>query len=84
MAESHQPPLISALPPSRAQQCAALVAALCLLALFFGVLPFAHVQLAKIEAFIPIVASVMFLTDSILLTRLERFARNNLRACHHQ
>jgi signal transduction histidine kinase len=35
------------------------------LSAFFGVLPFAHVQLAKIEAFIPIVASVMFLTDSI-------------------
>jgi signal transduction histidine kinase len=32
---------------------------------FFGVLPFAHLPVGRIDAFLPIVATIMFLTDSI-------------------
>ena len=65
MSESQQPALISALPPSRAQKRAALFAALVLVALFLVVLPFARVRLDQLNVFIPIAATIMFITDSI-------------------
>jgi len=60
-----QPILLSTLPPSRGQERVALVAALLLLAVFLVTVPFAHVQLGRIDGFIPIVATVMFLNDTI-------------------
>ena len=62
MPDSQQPLLISAPPPSRAQTQAALIVASLLLALS---LPFGRVHLGQLNAFLPIVATVMFLTDSI-------------------
>ena len=60
-----QPILLSTLPPSRGQEQLALVAASLLLAVFLVTLPFAHIQLGRIDVFIPIVATVMFLNDTI-------------------
>ena len=70
MSESPQPFLISALPPNRAQKRAAFSVGLLLLALFLAVLPFAHVRLGQLEVFLPIAATIMFLTDSITATLL--------------
>jgi hypothetical protein len=64
------PSLISSLPPSRAHKRAALVAALLLLALFLFAALFSRVRLTQIDVFIPIVATVMLLTDSITATLL--------------
>jgi signal transduction histidine kinase len=64
------PSLISSLPPSRAHKRAALIAALLLLVLFFFAALFSRVQLTQIDVFIPIVATVMLLTDSITATLL--------------
>jgi signal transduction histidine kinase len=60
-----QPFLISTLPPSVAQERAALALAIFLLALFLAALPFANVRLAKLDAFVPIIATLMLLSDSI-------------------
>ncbi|SDR14645.1 Histidine kinase-, DNA gyrase B-, and HSP90-like ATPase [Rhizobiales bacterium GAS113] len=70
MPEGKLPSLISTLPPSRTQERAALAVALLLLALFFGVLPFAHVRLAQLDVFLPIAATIMFLNDSITASLL--------------
>jgi signal transduction histidine kinase len=61
----HQPALISALPPTPAQKQAACAVAVFLLVAFLLALPFAHVSLPKVDAFVPIVASVMFLSDAM-------------------
>jgi len=60
-----QPMLLSTLPPSRGQERLALIAGLLLLIAFLLAVPFAHVQLAPIVAFIPVVAAVMFVNDTI-------------------
>ena len=65
-----QPLLIATLPPTRAQRWTAVVVSVLLFAVFLLVLRFAHVQLAKVDAFIPVVAAVMFLNDSIAATLL--------------
>ena len=70
MAPDSQPLLISALPPSRAHKRAALAVSLFLLAAFFAVLPVAAVKVRQIDVFIPIVATVMFLNDSITASLL--------------
>jgi signal transduction histidine kinase len=70
MPESHQPSLISALPPSRAQKQMAFAAMVLLFALFLGVVPFGQVQLRQLDVFPPIVATTMFLCDSITATLL--------------
>jgi hypothetical protein len=70
MPESKQALLISALPPSRTQERTALVVGLLLLALFLAVLPFAHVRLGQLNIFLPMVATVMFLNDTITATLL--------------
>jgi signal transduction histidine kinase len=65
MGEDQHPSLISALAPDRRQERAALAVALLLFVLFLVTLPFTRVPLPKIDAFIPIVATLMFLSDSI-------------------
>ena len=60
-----QPMLLSTLPPSRGQERLALIAGLLLLAVFLLAVPFAHVQIGPIVAFIPVVATVMFVNDTI-------------------
>jgi hypothetical protein len=65
-----QTPLISSAPPSRVQKRAAFVTAMLLLVVFFSVLPFAHVRLERLDVFLPIVATILFLTDLISATLL--------------
>jgi signal transduction histidine kinase len=65
-----QTPLISSMPPSRVQKRAAFVTAILLLVVFFSVLPFATVRLGRLDAFVPIAATVLFLTDLISATLL--------------
>lgn len=60
-----QPLLLSTLPPTRGQKRLALATAAILLAVFLVVLPFAHVQLRRIDSFVPIIAMAMFLNDTI-------------------
>jgi signal transduction histidine kinase len=60
-----QIPLISILPPSRAQKRVALVAAMLLLGVFFSILPLAHIRLGRLDIFLPIVATIMFINDTI-------------------
>jgi signal transduction histidine kinase len=60
-----QPTLISALPPSREQWRLTAGVMLLLVVLFLLALWFARVPLAKIDPFIPIVATLMFVNDSI-------------------
>jgi signal transduction histidine kinase len=55
---------MSALPPGRAEEKAAVLAALVLFALFVAALPFAREPLPRADAFVPIVATVMLLTDA--------------------
>ena len=55
--------LISSAPPSRVQKRAALATAVLLLLVFFSVLPFAHVRLARLDVFIAVFATILFLTD---------------------
>ena len=68
---SDEPPLLlSTLPPNRAQERLALFVASLLLVVFLAILPFSHVQLAHIDSFVPIVATVMFLNDTITASLL--------------
>jgi len=60
-----QPMLLSTLPSSRGQERLALIAGLLLLVVFLLAVPLAHVQLGPIVAFIPVVATVMFVNDTI-------------------
>ena len=55
--------LISSAPPSRVQKRAALATTVLLLLVFFSVLPFAHVRLARLDVFIAVFATILFLTD---------------------
>jgi len=57
--------LVSALPPSRNQIRLALIIALALLAAFLVTIPFRHVQLPAVTAFIPVVAAFLFINDLI-------------------
>src|SRR5262245_30955501 len=70
MPESQIPSLIATLPPTREQTRAGLVISVLLFVLFLFALSLAPIQLARVDAFIPIVATVMFLTDSITATLL--------------
>src|SRR5262245_43820825 len=70
MPESQVPSLVATLPPTREQTWAAVVTLVLLFALFLFALWFAPIPLAKVDAFIPIVVTVMFLTDSITATLL--------------
>jgi signal transduction histidine kinase len=65
MSDGQQPLLISALPPTQAQKRTAFAAGLLLLAVFLGILPFVRIRLAPLDVFLPIVATIMFLNDSI-------------------
>jgi signal transduction histidine kinase len=65
-----QPMLLSAEPPSPGQKRFAFIVAALLLALFVITLPFAGTQLAPVQAFIPIVDTVLFLNDLITATLL--------------
>lgn len=60
-----QPTLLSTLPPSRGQERLALLAALLLFVAFLITVPFAHIELGRIDVFNPIVGTVMFLNDTI-------------------
>jgi signal transduction histidine kinase len=64
------PLLISDLPPSAVQKRAAMAAALTLAALFAVAVMHRQETLPKIDAFIPVVATAMFLTDAITATLL--------------
>jgi len=63
--QDSSPLLIATLPPSRAQQRAALTVAVALFAFFLAVLPVAHVRLPRIDAVIPVVSTIMALGDCI-------------------
>src|SRR2546429_9101403 len=65
-----QPLVISALRPTRFQEAAALVAALSLLVLCVCILPFSNVPLGRLDIFLPVVTTAMFLIDSITATLL--------------
>ena len=65
-----QTPLISSVPPSRTERRAAFVTAALLLVVFLSVLPFANVRLERLDVFLPIVATILFLTDLISATFL--------------
>jgi len=75
MPESQKSALVATLPPSREQSLAAIVILLLLFVLFFVALSFAPIQLSEVDVFIPIVATVMFLTDSITATLLFASSR---------
>ncbi|WP_254017586.1 MASE4 domain-containing protein [Mesorhizobium escarrei] len=62
--------LISSAPPSRVEKRAAFVTAMVLLVVFFSALPFAHVRLERLDVFLPIFATILFLTDLISATLL--------------
>jgi hypothetical protein len=62
--------LISCVPPSRAQKRAAFVTAILLLVVFISVLPLASVRLGRLDDFLPIVATIVFLNDLITATLL--------------
>jgi signal transduction histidine kinase len=68
-----QPILLSGLPPSDEQVRAALTVAVLLFVAFLITLPFGDVQLARVDAFIPIVDTVLFLGD--LITAALLFAQ---------
>jgi signal transduction histidine kinase len=57
--------LLSALPPTKEQNRLAVIIALVLLIAFFITLPFMRVQLPTVNAFIPIVDTILFLNDLI-------------------
>jgi signal transduction histidine kinase len=72
-AAEEQPLLLSALPPSRPQaRLAAAVAALLLVG-YGAAAPFADIHFAPIKAFIPVVDTLLFLTD--VLTAVLLFAQ---------
>src|SRR5262245_44450638 len=70
MPDSQIPSLVATLPPTREQTWAALVISVLLIVLFLLALWFAPVQLNRVDSFIPMVATVMLLTDSITATLL--------------
>jgi signal transduction histidine kinase len=63
MPEIQQPWLVSFLPPSLTQRRAALAVSTFLLVVFALIVPFAKVMLPRLDIFIPLVATVMFLND---------------------
>ena len=63
MPEIQQPWLVSFLPPSLTQRRAALAVSTFLLVVFAIIVPFAKVMLPRLDIFIPLVATVMFLND---------------------
>ena len=60
-----QPVLLSTLPPSRGQERLALIVAVLLLVAYIAAAPFMHIHLAPVDAFIPVVDTALFLTDTI-------------------
>jgi signal transduction histidine kinase len=60
-----QPVLLSTLPPSRGQERLALIVAALLLVAYIAAAPFMHIHLASVDAFIPVVDTTLFLTDTI-------------------
>jgi signal transduction histidine kinase len=57
--------LLFTLSATRGQKRLALFVTLLLLAIFLVILPFAHIDAGRLDAFVPIVATVMFLNDTI-------------------
>jgi signal transduction histidine kinase len=57
--------LLSALPPTQAQKRLALIIAVALLVAFFICLRFRHVELPQVNAFIPVVDTLLFFNDLI-------------------
>jgi len=60
-----QPLLLSALPPGRRQKRLALAVAVLLLVAYAVAAPFASIHLAPTDAFIPVLDTLLFLTDTI-------------------
>jgi len=60
-----RPILLSTLPPSREQERLALIVAVLLFVAYIAAAPFMHIQLAPVDAFIPVVDTMLFLTDTI-------------------
>ena len=75
MPEIQQPWLVSFQPPSPTHSRAALAVSTFLLVVFVVTVPFAHVMLPRLDIFIPLVATVMFLNDlmsaSLLLAQFS-------------
>ncbi|MBR0811038.1 MASE4 domain-containing protein [Bradyrhizobium diazoefficiens] len=67
------PLVISSMPPTRQQQVAASAAAIILLVIAVLVAPFAHLQLARLDVFVPVLQTVLSLVD--LLTAILLFAQ---------
>lgn len=62
--------LLSAVPPSEKQERLALAVGVFLFGLFLATVPFLHRQLPRQDAFIPVVDTLLFLTDLITATLL--------------
>lgn len=58
-----QPILLHASPPSRAQKRLAVIVALLLLAGYFIAVPFTHTHVARVDAFVPIIDTVLLFVD---------------------
>src|SRR4051794_619410 len=75
MPETQQPWLVSFLPPSLTHRRAALTVTTILLVVFVTTVPFAKVMLPRLNIFIPLIATVMFLNDlmtaSLLLAQFS-------------
>src|SRR6266436_5881906 len=70
MSEIQQPWLVSVLPPSPTLRRAALAVSTFLLVAFVITIPFAEVMLPRLNIYIPLVATVMFLNDVITASLL--------------
>jgi uncharacterized paraquat-inducible protein A len=70
MPEIQQPSLVSFVPPSPTHRRAALAVSTFLLVAFVITVPFAEVMLPRLNIYIPLVATVMFLNDLIAASLL--------------
>jgi signal transduction histidine kinase len=62
----YEPPiLLSTLPPNRKQKRLALVVAIVLWGLFLIIFPVGNIQLHRIDSFVPMLAALMFMNDTI-------------------
>jgi hypothetical protein len=62
--------LPATLPPDSRQKRLALAVALLLPVLFFAIIPIGQIQLPRVDSYIPVVDTVMFINDSIAATLL--------------
>ena len=67
------PLVISSMPPTRQQKIAASAAAISLLVIAVLIAPFAHLQFARIDVFVPVLQTVLSVVD--LLTAILLFAQ---------